>query len=54
MSKFIKSFVKDERGVTAIEYALIAGLIAVAIASSVTSVTTQLNIVFKNIVTALT
>jgi pilus assembly protein Flp/PilA len=26
MSNFIKGFVKDERGVTAVEYALIAGL----------------------------
>ena len=31
MSKFVSRFMKDESGATAIEYGLIAGLIAVAI-----------------------
>lgn len=31
MTNFIKNFLKDEEGATAIEYGLIAGLIAVAI-----------------------
>ncbi|WP_158934375.1 Flp family type IVb pilin [Burkholderia sp. S171] len=53
MSNFIKSFVKDERGVTAIEYAIIAGLIAVALAASVGGVVTKLQGVFTSIVTAL-
>lgn len=53
MSKFIKGFVKDERGVTAIEYAIIAGLIAVALAASVGGVVTKLQTVFTSIVGAL-
>jgi len=53
MSKFIKRFVTDERGVTAIEYAIIAGLIAVALAVSVGNVVTKLQTVFTAIVTAL-
>ncbi|QIE24183.1 Flp/Fap pilin component [Caballeronia sp. SBC1] len=53
MSNFIKGFVHDERGVTAIEYAIIAGLIAVALAVSVGDVVTKLQTVFTNIVTAL-
>ncbi|MDN7178946.1 Flp family type IVb pilin [Caballeronia sp. SEWSISQ10-4 2] len=53
MSNFIKNFVKDERGVTAIEYALIAGLIAVALAVSIGNVTTKLTAVFAAIVTAI-
>ena len=53
MSNFIKSFVKDERGVTAIEYALIAGLIAVALAVSVGGVVTKLQTVFTAIVGAI-
>ena len=41
MTNFIKNFWKDEEGATAIEYGLIAGLIAVAIiagASAIASV----------------
>ncbi len=43
----------DERGVTAIEYALIAFLIAVAIIGAVTLVGTQLTTTFTNISTSL-
>jgi pilus assembly protein Flp/PilA len=31
MNKFIKAFVRDERGVSAMEYAILAGIIAVAL-----------------------
>jgi pilus assembly protein Flp/PilA len=43
----IKKFVADESGVTAIEYGLIACLIAVAIIAMVTLVGTGLNNVFN-------
>jgi pilus assembly protein Flp/PilA len=33
MSKFVSRFLKDESGATAIEYGLIAALVAVAIAA---------------------
>jgi pilus assembly protein Flp/PilA len=33
MSKFVSRFLKDESGATAIEYGLIAALVAVAIAT---------------------
>ncbi|MGB8276359.1 MAG: Flp family type IVb pilin [Methylovirgula sp.] len=36
-SYFLAKFIKDESGVTAIEYGLIAGLIAVVIIGAVTS-----------------
>jgi len=49
----IKRFVKDEEGVTAIEYGLIAALIVLVIAASVVIVGTQLNTVFANIGTCL-
>lgn len=45
----IMKFLKDENGVTAIEYGLIAALIAVAIIISVTAVGTQLDAVFDYI-----
>ena len=49
MLKFIRRFVKDESGVTAIEYGLIASLIAVAIITTVTLVGSDLNVTFQNI-----
>ena len=49
----IKRFVKDEEGVTAIEYGMIAALIAVVIAAAVVTVGTNLNVVFTTIATCL-
>ncbi|MBS6359778.1 Flp family type IVb pilin [Burkholderia sp.] len=52
MSKLIqqvKQFVRDEDGVTAIEYGLIAALIAVVIITTVGTVGTNLNAVFAKI-----
>jgi len=51
--KFIKSFARDEEGVTAIEYGLIAALIAVVIITSVTLVGDDLVLVFTAVSTAL-
>lgn len=47
----IRRFVKSEFGVTAIEYGLIAALIAVAIITAVTLVGTNLTAVFNSIAT---
>lgn len=54
MHKYIKRFLAEDRGVTAIEYALIAGLIAAGIATTVGSVTTSINSVFSAVVKAMT
>jgi pilus assembly protein Flp/PilA len=54
MMNSVKRFVRDEEGVTAIEYGLIAALIAVVIIGAVTIVGTQLKTVFTSIGTALT
>lgn len=51
---FIKKFIREEDGVTAIEYGLIAALIAVVIILSVQIVGTQLNRVFDYIGDTLT
>lgn len=50
---FIKKFIREEDGVTAIEYGLIAALIAVVIIGAVTLVGTQLKSVFSFIGTSL-
>ena len=51
--KFIKNFMQEEDGVTAIEYGLIAALIAVGIIVSVTSVGDNLVLVFQRISTEI-
>ena len=51
--KSIVRFLRDEEGVTAIEYGLLASLIAVAIITAVTLLGTNLNIVFGKVSTAL-
>lgn len=49
----VKKFIRAEEAVTAIEYALIAALIAVAIITAITLVGSKLNLVFATISTAL-
>ena len=46
MTNFMKRFLKDESGATAIEYGLIAALIAVTIIAAVTSLGKELNTKF--------
>jgi len=49
MTKFVSRFAKDESGATAIEYGLIAALIAVAIITAVTALGTKISAVFGGI-----
>jgi len=48
MSKFVTRFLKDESGATAIEYGLIVALIAVVIATIVTTLGGSLKTTFTN------
>jgi pilus assembly protein Flp/PilA len=56
MRKLVKSFVRDERGVSAMEYAILAGIVAVALAGIAVafngSVTTMFNTMFSSIANA--
>ena len=54
MKTLFSRFVKDESGVTAIEYGLIAALIGVAIIIGATTIGTQLDLTFQGIGTSLT
>jgi pilus assembly protein Flp/PilA len=54
MSKIFARFVKDESGATAIEYGLIAGLIAVVIISAISQVGTKLSAKFNAVANNLT
>jgi pilus assembly protein Flp/PilA len=50
----LKNFIRDDSGATAIEYGLIAGLIAVVIITAVTSIGTGLNAKFSAVSNSLT
>ena len=52
MSKFLK-LIKNEEGATAIEYGLIAALIAVAIIGALTSVGSKLTTTFNTVASSL-
>ena len=54
MTKFFNRFAKDESGATAIEYGLIAALIAVALITVLTAVGSNLGLTFTKIQTAVT
>jgi pilus assembly protein Flp/PilA len=53
MSKFMKRFLKDESGATAIEYGLIAALIALAIMGGATALGNSIDSKFQSISTTL-
>lgn len=49
MKRFVTQFLRDESGATAIEYGLIAALIAVVVITAVTTVGTNLRGTFNNV-----
>jgi pilus assembly protein Flp/PilA len=52
MSGFIRRFAKDRSGATAIEYALIAGLISIVIVTAVGAMATQVGALFNSVAAA--
>ncbi|MFN3520786.1 MAG: Flp family type IVb pilin [Phenylobacterium sp.] len=53
MTKFVSRFVKDESGATAIEYGLIAALIAVALVSALSLLKNSIANTFGDVGTSL-
>ena len=53
MSKFVTRFVKDESGATAIEYGLIAALVAVVLVTALGAMGTKLSGTFSTVTTKL-
>ena len=53
MSKFVTKFMNDESGATAIEYGLIAALIAVVIITAVTALGSTIKTKFNDVVTGM-
>lgn len=54
MSNYIKQFAADESGATAIEYGMIAALIAVVIMAAVQAIGTRLDAIFDRVALCLT
>ncbi len=53
MTKYVSNFLSDESGATAIEYGLIAALIAVVIIGAVTALGTTIKGKFNDVVTGM-
>ncbi|WP_296816848.1 Flp family type IVb pilin [Brevundimonas sp.] len=53
MSKFVTKFLNEESGATAIEYGLIASLIAVVIITAVTALGSTIKTKFNEVVTGM-
>lgn len=53
MSKFVTRFLKDESGATAIEYGLIAALVAVVLVTSLGLMSKSLQATFTKVSTSL-
>jgi pilus assembly protein Flp/PilA len=54
LTSAVKTFLHDEEGVTAIEYGLIAALIATALVAAVTYITGALDTSFQSIASKMT
>lgn len=53
MNKFLKAFVRNERGVSAIEYAIMAGIVVVALTAVGTAFNTSLGSLFTSLFTKI-
>lgn len=53
MSKFVKFFVRDERGVSAMEYAVLAGIVAVALGTIGATFNARVTTMFNTMFTAI-
>jgi pilus assembly protein Flp/PilA len=54
MLKFFKWFVRDDRGVSAMEYAVLAGIVAVALSLVATTFSTDVKTMFTSMFASIT
>lgn len=54
MTKFFKKFVRDERGVSAMEYAILAGIVAVALGAMAATFSSNIQSWFTGLNTRVT
>ncbi|TCF96611.1 pilus assembly protein [Paraburkholderia strydomiana] len=53
MHKLLKAFVRDERGVSAMEYAVLAGIVAVALGAAGATFSSKVSTMFTTMFTAI-
>jgi pilus assembly protein Flp/PilA len=53
LPKFVQRFCQDESGATAIEYGLIAALVAVVLVTALNAMSTKLSSTFNKVATSL-
>lgn len=54
MRKLLKAFVRDERGVSAMEYAVLAGIVAVALGAVAVTFNARVVTMFNTMFTSIT
>jgi pilus assembly protein Flp/PilA len=54
MGNFLKAFVRDERGVSAMEYAVLAGIVAVALGGVAATFNTSVSTMFTTMFSSIT
>ncbi len=54
MRKLFKAFVRDERGVSAMEYAVLAGIVVIALGAMASTFSTSISSMFNNLFTKVT
>lgn len=51
---FLKTFIRDERGVSALEYAVLAGIVVIALGAMAATFSTNIGTMFTNLFTQVT
>ncbi|WP_277183709.1 Flp family type IVb pilin [Caballeronia sp. BR00000012568055] len=54
MRNFMKAFVRDERGVSAMEYAVLAGIVVIALGGMAATFKSSISTMFSNLFTQVT
>jgi len=54
MRTFFKKFIRDERGVSALEYAVLAGIVVVALGAMAATFSTNIGTMFSTLFTSVT
>ncbi|RDK01015.1 Flp family type IVb pilin [Paraburkholderia lacunae] len=54
MQSFMKAFFRDERGVSAMEYAVLAGIVVIALGAMAATFNTNIGAMFTNLFTNVT
>ncbi|SAL80780.1 Flp/Fap pilin component [Caballeronia choica] len=54
MRKLLKAFVRDERGVSAMEYAVLAGIVVIALGGMAATFKTSIGTMFSTLFTTVT